>query len=65
MPKFDFAHPTFKRGFLEFPEKRICCICHYSYTGDGNSAYPIASGRCCDKCNNKVIKARISNLRGK
>lgn len=22
MPKYDFAHPTFKRGFVEFPEKK-------------------------------------------
>ena len=22
MPRYDFAHPTFKRGFVEFPEKK-------------------------------------------
>ncbi len=22
MPKYDFAHPTFKRGFVEFPVKK-------------------------------------------
>ena len=31
----------------------------------GNNPYPISDeGRCCDKCNDKVIKARIAALRG-
>lgn len=25
----------------------------------GNSAWPLADGRCCDECNEKVIFARL------
>ena len=31
----------------------------------GNNPYPISDeGRCCDKCNDKVIEARIAALKG-
>lgn len=44
-----------------------CVICGKEFKGYGNNALPIASGRCCDKCNNdKVIPERFEILiRGK
>lgn len=41
---------------------KICCLCKKKYTGWGNNAEPLKSGRCCDKCNTKVILARIKQL---
>ena len=35
-----------------------CSICGNLIEGRGNSAKPINEGRCCDKCNFKVISAR-------
>jgi hypothetical protein len=41
-------------------EKQICSICQKAYTGYGNNADPVNSGRCCDDCNALVvIPARI------
>lgn len=38
----------------------VCCICGEELKGFGNNPYPISDeGRCCDKCNDKVIEARI------
>ena len=46
--------------------EKVCCICGETFTGYGNNPYPIANnGKCCDKCNEKVILARIVNLRKK
>lgn len=43
----------------------VCCICGKRFDGLGNNPYPISDeGRCCDKCNDKVIEARIAALRG-
>ena len=43
----------------EEPEAR-CCICQRPYKGYGNSAEPVAAGRCCDLCNmSVVIPARL------
>lgn len=36
-----------------------CVICGKDYAGHGNNAEPLASGRCCDDCNRKVIAERI------
>ena len=36
-----------------------CAICGKDYVGPGNNAEPLASGRCCDDCNRKVIAERI------
>jgi DNA-directed RNA polymerase subunit RPC12/RpoP len=41
----------------------ICSICKDTYDGWGNNAYPVNDGRCCDKCNMKVVvPARIARL---
>lgn len=41
----------------------VCCICGEELKGFGNNPYPISDeGRCCDKCNDKVIEARIADL---
>lgn len=37
-----------------------CCICHGDYENWGNNAQPIMDGRCCDRCNNTVIAARMN-----
>lgn len=37
-----------------------CSICGKKYSGFGNNAAPINQGRCCDMCNDTVVKpARI------
>ena len=46
-------------------EEGICAICGGPIYGHGNNAEPLAEGRCCDRCNEKVISARINGLRGK
>lgn len=43
-------------------QKQQCCICSKTYYGYGNNAEPIKHGKCCDKCNLKVIIARIEKL---
>jgi len=42
-----------------------CCICKKFYTGFGNNAEPLANGRCCDKCNLKVIISRLNKYKEK
>ena len=37
-----------------------CVFCAKEYSGHGNNAMPVTSGRCCDKCNIDVILARLS-----
>lgn len=39
-----------------------CVICGKNYSGPGNNAMPVAAGRCCDKCNIKVIMARFDMI---
>lgn len=45
-----------------------CCLCGNTFPGFGNNPWPVdrtENARCCDECNaQKVIPARISNLRG-
>lgn len=36
-----------------------CCLCKDEYNGYGNNAKPLAVGRCCNDCNEKVIVWRI------
>ena len=43
-------------------EEKICTICKSKYEGYGNNAEPINNGLCCDKCNTKVINARLNML---
>ena len=40
-------------------ESKKCCLCEKSYVGYGNNAVPLAEGKCCDNCNNKVIAERM------
>ena len=40
-------------------KKFVCCICGKESVGYGNDPEPInTEGRCCDKCNELVIRAR-------
>ncbi len=41
---------------------RRCCLCgKFLGKSYGNNPYPLSdSGRCCDKCNEKVVVARLS-----
>ena len=48
----------------------ICSICNNEIPvvfgwAEGNNAYPLSEGRCCDACNVKVIKARMDELMNK
>jgi len=36
-----------------------CSICKYKLKDYGHNAEPINNGRCCDDCNNLVIRRRI------
>lgn len=38
---------------------RKCVLCGKEFSGYGNNAEPLKKGVCCDKCNQKVILARI------
>lgn len=40
-------------------KSKMCVICKKKYLGYGNNALPLKRGRCCDKCNNKVIAKRL------
>lgn len=53
-----------KVGTLKTKKENMkkCCICGKEYAGYGHNAQPLQDGRCCDKCNKKVIVARIKNL---
>lgn len=39
-----------------------CAICGGPIEGYGNNADPLAKGKCCDRCNAKVISARIDRM---
>lgn len=36
-----------------------CALCDAEIKGSGNNAAPLAEGVCCDKCNEKVVAARV------
>ncbi len=42
-----------------------CVLCKESFQGFGNNAEPIAKGKCCDRCNLKVVTVRLYNMREK
>lgn len=42
---------------------KVCSICYRQYEGFGNNASPINIGRCCNECNDLVIRARINGNR--
>ena len=37
-----------------------CVFCAKEYSGLGNNAMPVTSGRCCDKCHIDVILAELT-----
>jgi len=44
-----------------------CCLCKKEIRikngwSEGNNAQPLKDGRCCDKCNIKVIQARMRKI---
>lgn len=41
------------------PQEGDCCLCEGRYEWFGNNADPLADGICCNKCNDKVIDARL------
>lgn len=46
-----------------------CCICGCSIDGYGNNPYPLCAeedveSRCCNECNDLVIKARLVAMHG-
>ena len=41
-----------------------CMICKRKFQGYGHNADPLAEGLCCDKCNLKVMYARVMKGRG-
>jgi hypothetical protein len=44
-------------------KEHICSVCQSIYTGYGNNALPVNTGRCCDACNSRVvIPARLSRM---
>jgi len=48
---------------MEKKQSFKCVICGKKETGFGNNPNPLAeSGRCCDECNQEVIKARIMEI---
>lgn len=50
-------------GDLEMSNSFKCCLCGRSQRGYGNNAEPLNSdGRCCDKCNEKVVQARMNQM---
>ena len=53
-----FLNQLNNRDDTDLP-KFVCCLCNQDSRGYGNNPIPLkSSGRCCDKCNNKVIGAR-------
>jgi len=38
---------------------RICVLCGKKIVGWANNAYPLAQGKCCQKCDEEVLKERI------
>ena len=42
-----------------------CIICRKIESGNGNDAYPIIEGICCEECNKRLVlplKNRLSNI---
>jgi hypothetical protein len=41
----------------------VCSICSEPFVAQGNDAWPIRDGRCCDPCNLVVPIARLAYLK--
>lgn len=52
-----------KREIISKMPTYDCCICRKSYRGYGNNAEPVREGKCCARCNQLVIRARIIEMR--
>lgn len=47
-------------------KKTECCFCGEEINGYGNNPWPLLKDdgkRCCDKCNGKVLEARMNEIR--
>lgn len=47
-------------------KKTECCFCGEEINGYGNNPWPLLKDdgkRCCDKCNSKVLEARMNEIR--
>lgn len=42
----------------EFNQGQICSICGKTIYGYGHNSQPVKEGRCCEKCNEEVVKVR-------
>ena len=44
-----------------------CVLCDKESEGHGNNPVPLCwtGGKCCDKCNEKVVIARIMQMQGR
>ena len=40
-----------------------CCLCRKKRRGYGNNAEPVRVGKCCARCNQIVIRARILEMK--
>ena len=62
--KLFFTHAVKANEELtESEDSEICCICKQPIEGYGNSAEPVCSGTCCDRCNmDVVLPARVKEL---
>ena len=43
---------------------KLCVLCKKHYGKYGHNAQPLADGRCCDACNDKVVAARMAMMFG-
>lgn len=42
-----------------------CNICGNTFLGEGHNIWPIASGVCCDKCNQLSVQRKIMLVKKK
>ena len=45
-------------------DELLCVLCNEKIEGFGNNAQPLMDGKCCDKCNVKVIAERTKQVAG-
>lgn len=45
-------------------ENGLCCLCGNQYSHFGNNPAPLKEkGRCCNDCNEDVIRARLEQIK--
>jgi hypothetical protein len=48
---------------IEQEPEYTCCLCGKYFKGYGNNAWPVGTGKCCNKCNEeKVLPARVIEI---